>query len=67
MAARFYNMKVIGGFRKTSGGVMGTEFRLIWTEEPVRGENREQRQRAQVKCLKMFSVNEKEKEGKAVS
>lgn len=48
MAARFYNMKVIGGFRKKSGGVMGTESRLIWTEEPVRGENSEQRQRVQV-------------------
>lgn len=38
-------MKVMGGFRKKSGGVMGTEFRLIWTEEPGRGEDRKQRQR----------------------
>lgn len=67
MAARFYNMKVIGGFRKKSGGVMGTESRLIWTEEPVRGENSEQRQRVQVKSLKTFSMNEKEQERLAVS
>lgn len=67
MAARFYNMKAIGGFRRKSGGVTGTESRLIWTEETVRGENSEQRQRVQVKSLKMFSVNEKEKEKIAVS
>lgn len=44
MANRFYHMKVIGGFRKRFGAVMGTECILIRAEEPVKGENREQRQ-----------------------
>lgn len=44
MADKFYHMKVIGGFRKRFGAVIRTECTLIWTEEPVKGENREQRQ-----------------------
>lgn len=31
MATRFYNMKVISGFRIKYGGVMETESRLVWT------------------------------------
>lgn len=31
MATRFYNMKVIGGFRRKFGGVMETESRLVGT------------------------------------